>query len=112
MQQLWAEMAVHAQRGEPHYLGPEFTRAQEAAAEEHRQRDPLEDEVLNAFVIDPDMAKAGWLTTEEVYRTLQPERPLDKWSTADKIAVGRVLNHLKALNYMGNRARKWSLRKK
>jgi putative DNA primase/helicase len=112
MQQLWAEMAVHAQRGEPHYLGPEFTRAQEAAAEEHRQRDPLEDEVLNAFVIDQDMAKAGWLTTEEVYRTLQPERPLDKWSTADKIAVGRVLNHLKALNYMGNRARKWSLRKK
>jgi putative DNA primase/helicase len=112
MQQLWAEMAVHAQRGEPHYLGPEFTRAQEAAAEEHRQRDPLEDEVLNAFVVDPEMAKAGWLTTEEVYRTLQPERPLDKWSTADKIAVGRVLNHLKALNYMGNRARKWSLRKK
>jgi putative DNA primase/helicase len=112
MQQLWAQMAVHAQRGEPHYLGPEFTRAQEAAAEEHRQRDPLEDEVLNAFVIDPDMPKAGWLTTEEVYRTLQPERPLDRWTTADKIAVGRVLNHLKALNYMGNRARKWSLRKK
>jgi putative DNA primase/helicase len=112
MQQLWAEMAVHAQRGEPHYLGPEFTRAQEAAAEEHRQRDPLEDEVLNAFVIDPDMPKAGWLTTEEVYRTLQPERPLDKWTHGDKLAVARVLLQLNAHFYRSAVARKWSLRRR
>jgi putative DNA primase/helicase len=112
MQQLWAQMAVHAQRGEPHYLGPEFTRAQEAAAEEHRQRDPLEDEVLNAFVIDPDMPKAGWLTTEEVYRTLQPERPLDKWTHGDKLAVARVLLQLNAHFYRSAVARKWSLRRR
>ncbi len=112
MQQFWAEMAVHAKRGEPHYLGPEFTRAQEAAAEEHRQRDPLEDEVLNAFVIDPDMAKAGWLTTEEVYRTLQPERPLDKWTHGDKLAVARVLQQLHAHFFRTSVARKWSLRRR
>jgi putative DNA primase/helicase len=111
LQQLWAQMA-HLARHEPHWLGPEFERAQRAAAEEHRQRDPLEDEILGALIIDPDMPRAGWLTTEEVYRTLQPERPLDKWTQADKRAVGMVLNQLKALQFFSSRGRRWSVRRK
>jgi putative DNA primase/helicase len=111
LQQLWAQMA-HLARSQPHWLGPEFERAQRAAAEEHRQRDPLEDEILGALIIDPDMPRAGWLTTEEVYRTLQPERPLDKWTQADKRAVGMVLNQLKALQFFSSRGRRWSVRRK
>jgi putative DNA primase/helicase len=111
LQQLWAQMA-HLARHEPHWLGPEFEKAQRAAAEEHRQRDPLEDEVLNAFVIDPDMPQAGWMTTSDVYRALQPERPLDRWTHPDKVAVGRVLLQLKAVSCRTNRDRKWSVRRK
>ena len=111
LQQLWAQMAKLA-RTEPHWLGPEFEKAQRAAAEEHRQRDPLEDEILGALIIDPDMPRAGWLTTEDIYKTLQPERPLDKWTQADKRAVGMVLNQLKALQFFSSRGRRWSVRRK
>jgi putative DNA primase/helicase len=111
LQQLWAQMA-HLARHEPHWLGPEFERAQRAAAEEHRQRDPLEDEILGALIIDPDMPRAGWMSTEDVYKTLQPERTLDKWTQADKRAVGMVLAQLKAQSVAGSRGRKWSVRRK
>jgi hypothetical protein len=93
-------------------LGPEFEKAQRAAAEEHRQRDPLEDEVLGALIIDPDMPRAGWMTTEDIYKTLQPERALDKWTSQDKQAVGRVLAQLRAASYVSSRGRKWSVRRK
>jgi predicted P-loop ATPase len=111
LQQLWAQMA-HLARSQPHWLGPEFERAQRAAAEEHRQRDPLEDEVLGALIIDAEMPKAGWMTTEDIYKTLQPERPLDKWTHQDKVAVGRVLTQLKAAQYFSSRGRRWSVRRK
>ena len=111
MQQFWAEMGELAQKGERHYLADFYANMQSGAAEEHRQRDPLEDEVLNAFVVDPSMPLAGWLTTEEVYRTLQPERPMDKWTQGDKLAVARVLSQLGARCARTKVARKWSLRR-
>jgi hypothetical protein len=57
------------------------------------------------------MPLAGWLTTEEVYRTLQPERPMDKWTQGDKLAVARVLSQLGASSARTKVARKWSLRR-
>jgi hypothetical protein len=52
------------------------------------------------------------MTTEDIYKTLQPERPLDKWTSQDKQAVGRVLAQLRAASYVSSRGRKWSVRRK
>jgi hypothetical protein len=52
------------------------------------------------------------MSTEDVYKTLQPERTLDKWTQADKRAVGIVLAQLKAQSVAGSRGRKWSVRRK
>jgi putative DNA primase/helicase len=112
MQQFWAEMVELAQKGERHYLADFYANMQSGAAEEHRQRDPLEDEIETAFVVDPLMVRDYWLTTTEIYQALQPDRPLDRWTGLEKRAIGNVFAALGARKYVSNKGVKWSVRRR
>lgn len=111
LQQLWAQFAALAEQGAPHHLPPEVEARQMALAERHRAIDPIEDEVRGRVVVDVTLPERYWMTTEEIYRELQPDRELEKWTQADKRAVGAVLSSLGALSTKARRGRAWSVKR-
>ena len=111
MQQLWAQFAYYASHGAAHHLPPKVEHRQMELAERHRSVDPVEDEVKAKFVVDVNLADRYWLTTAEIYRELYPDRELDKWTSADKRAVGAVLSQMGATRMGGRRGRIWSVKR-
>lgn len=110
-QQLWAQFAHLAAGGAQHHLPPEVEARQMALAEEHRTIDPVEDEVRAKLIVDVTMPERYWMTTEDIYRELYPDRDLEKWTRADKLAVASVLSSMGARNARTKRARIWSLKR-
>jgi len=110
-QQLWAQFAHLAAGGAAHHLPPEVEARQMALAEHHRAIDPIEDEVRARVVVDLSLPERYWMTTEDIYRELHPDRDLEKWTQADKRAVGAVLSSMGARTVKAKRGRSWSVKR-
>jgi putative DNA primase/helicase len=111
LQQLWAQFAHLAAQGAAHHLPPDIEARQMALAERHRTIDPIEDEVRSKVVVDLTVPERLWMTTDEIYRELYPDRELEKWTQADKRAVGVVLSAIGARNRKDRRGRSWSVKR-
>jgi hypothetical protein len=111
LQQLWAQFAQLAAEGAAHHLPPDIEARQMALAEQHRTIDPIEDEVRAKVVVDVTLPERLWMSTEEIYREMHPDRDLEKWTQADKRAVGMVLSAMGARNGRSKRARLWSVKR-
>ena len=82
-----------------------------ALAEQHRTIDPIEDEVRAKVVVDVTLPERLWMSTEEIYREMHPDRELEKWTQADKRAVAGVLSAMGARNGRTKRSRLWSVKR-
>lgn len=111
-QQLWAQFATLADDRDSHTL----SRAHEAALgrlnEGHRQIDPLEDEIRSRFELtEPGRSRLGMLTPD-IYHALYPNKDLDKWTQAEKNAVGRALLAFGAESWVSRQGRRYSVAKR
>jgi len=108
-QQLWAQIAVWAEQGEPHYLTPNWEALQRGDSERHRAANPMEDEILARLSVEPDAPKSQWLGTTAIYRALYPYKDLEKWTAAEKNQVAASLRGMGARSDRTKNGRLWSV---
>lgn len=75
VQQVWAEMLVHFERGERHYLTREEQQQLQGVNQEHEAVDPVEEQILTAFEWEATSLAGKEMTATEVLLAIGYDKP-------------------------------------